>query len=59
MPIETTQEYIIRVDLILDILNNNNLDIGTEDYIVNKNRLAKMRLSQLHRIRRLQLLKEV
>tara|TARA_Y100000593_G_scaffold44225_2_gene84407 strand:+ start:666 stop:845 length:180 start_codon:yes stop_codon:yes gene_type:complete len=59
MPIETTQEYIIRVELIHDILNNNNLNNKTEDYIVNKNRLAKMRLSQLHRIRRLQLLKEV
>ena len=53
--IETDQEYQERIILINTILDNNSYDFH-QDYLDAKNRLVQMRVPQLNRIRRLQLI---
>ena len=55
--IETDQEYQERIILINTILDNNTYDFHQE-YLDAKNRLAQMRVPQLNRIRRLQLIQQ-
>ena len=55
--IETDQEYQERIILINTILDNNSYDFH-QDYLDAKNRLAQMRVPQLNRIRRLQLIQQ-
>ena len=54
---ETDQEYQERIILINTILDNNSYDFH-QDYLDAKNRLAQMRVPQLNRIRRLQLIQQ-
>ena len=54
---ETDQEYQERIILINTILDNNSYDFH-QDYLDAKNRLAQMRVPQLNRIRRLQLIEQ-
>ena len=55
--IETDQEYQERIILINTILDNNSYDFH-QDYLDAKNRLVQMRVPQLNRIRRLQLIQQ-
>ena len=55
--IETDQEYQERIILINTILDNNTYDFH-QDYLDAKNRLVQMRVPQLNRIRRLQLIEQ-
>ena len=55
--IETDQEYQERIILINAILDNNTYDFH-QDYLDAKNRLVQMRVPQLNRIRRLQLIQQ-
>ena len=55
--IETDQEYQERIILINTILDNNSYDFH-QDYLDAKNRLVQMRVPQLNRIRRLQLIEQ-
>ena len=55
--IETDQEYQERIILINTILDNNTYDFH-QDYLDAKNRLVQMRVPQLNRIRRLQLIQQ-
>ena len=54
---ETDQEYQERIILINTILDNNSYDFH-QDYLDAKNRLVQMRVPQLNRIRRLQLIEQ-
>jgi len=54
---ETDQEYQERIILINTILDNNSYGFHQE-YLDAKNRLAQMRVPQLNRIRRLQLIQQ-
>ena len=54
---ETDQEYQERIILINAILDNNTYDFH-QDYLDAKNRLVQMRVPQLNRIRRLQLIQQ-
>ena len=54
---ETDQEYQERIILINTILDNNSYDFH-QDYLDAKNRLVQMRVPQLNRIRRLQLIQQ-
>ena len=54
---ETDQEYQERIILINTILDNNTYDFH-QDYLDAKNRLVQMRVPQLNRIRRLQLIQQ-
>ena len=54
---ETDQEYQERIILINTILDNNTYDFH-QDYLDAKNRLVQMRVPQLNRIRRLQLIEQ-
>lgn len=54
---ETDQEYQERIILINTILDNNSYGFYQE-YLDAKNRLAQMRVPQLNRIRRLQLIQQ-
>ena len=54
---ETDQEYQERIILINTILDNNTYDFH-QDYLDAKNRLVQMRVPQLNRIRRFQLIEQ-